>query len=102
MQWFVDHQEFLENPFYVGGDSCSGMIVPVITQIVAISKTIHICPLTITVTCFGLCFAGLVLCFHILLASCDYAENEIMEVELFINLKVCNFSYQLMVNECLL
>ncbi|KAK4722652.1 hypothetical protein R3W88_012885 [Solanum pinnatisectum] len=40
LKWFVDHQEFLENPFYVGGDSCSGMVVPVITQIIAIKNEI--------------------------------------------------------------
>ncbi|XP_075088109.1 serine carboxypeptidase-like 13 [Nicotiana tabacum] len=39
-KWFLDHPEFLKNPLYVGGDSYSGMLVPIITQIIATSKTI--------------------------------------------------------------
>ncbi|CAK9316453.1 unnamed protein product [Citrullus colocynthis] len=31
-KWFVDHPEFTTNPFYIGGDSYSGMIVPVVAQ----------------------------------------------------------------------
>ncbi|KAM3342193.1 hypothetical protein P3S68_027159 [Capsicum galapagoense] len=34
--WFVDHQEFLNNPVYVGGESYSGRTVPIITQNIAI------------------------------------------------------------------
>lgn len=34
-KWFIDHPEFLRNPLYVGGDSYSGMVVPIITQIIA-------------------------------------------------------------------
>ncbi|KAK4352209.1 hypothetical protein RND71_027727 [Anisodus tanguticus] len=37
-QWFDDHPEFLRNPLYVGGDSYSGMVVPIITQIIAIKN----------------------------------------------------------------
>ncbi|XP_010415227.1 PREDICTED: serine carboxypeptidase-like 18 [Camelina sativa] len=32
LQWFVDHPEFISNPFYVGGDSFSGFIVPEVVQ----------------------------------------------------------------------
>ncbi|XP_010555479.1 PREDICTED: serine carboxypeptidase-like 7 isoform X2 [Tarenaya hassleriana] len=31
-KWLVDHPEFVSNPFYVGGDSYSGIIVPAIVQ----------------------------------------------------------------------
>ncbi|XP_059279450.1 serine carboxypeptidase-like 10 isoform X3 [Lycium ferocissimum] len=41
-EWFVDHPEFLRNPLYVGGDSYSGMVVPIITQIIAIKNEIEI------------------------------------------------------------
>jgi serine carboxypeptidase-like clade 1 len=35
LQWFDEHPEFLSNPFYVAGDSYSGMIVPAITLEIA-------------------------------------------------------------------
>ncbi|XP_060199311.1 serine carboxypeptidase-like 11 isoform X1 [Lycium barbarum] len=78
-EWFVDHPEFLRNPLYVGGDSYSGMVVPIITQIIAISKTIF----AVLVLC-SITFC-LVLCFHILW-PCDITENEI-EIKQCINLK---------------
>ena len=31
MQWLVEHPEFISNPFYVSGDSYSGITVPAIT-----------------------------------------------------------------------
>ncbi|MQM17218.1 hypothetical protein Taro_050186, partial [Colocasia esculenta] len=31
-KWFTDHPEFMSNPLYIGGDSYSGMTVPVIAQ----------------------------------------------------------------------
>ncbi|KAK1269287.1 Serine carboxypeptidase-like 2 [Acorus gramineus] len=31
-QWFADHPEFLSNSLYIGGDSYSGITVPVLTQ----------------------------------------------------------------------
>ncbi|CAN4092176.1 unnamed protein product [Withania somnifera] len=34
-KWFVDHPGFLRNPLYIGGDSYSGMVVPIITQIIS-------------------------------------------------------------------
>jgi serine carboxypeptidase-like clade 1 len=32
MQWFEEHQDLLRNPFYVGGDSYAGKIVPYLVQ----------------------------------------------------------------------
>ncbi|KAF3624688.1 Serine carboxypeptidase-like 17 [Capsicum annuum] len=43
-KWFIDHPEFLRNSLYVGGDSYSGMIVPIITQIIAIKNEMEIKP----------------------------------------------------------
>ncbi|PHT40168.1 Serine carboxypeptidase-like 17 [Capsicum baccatum] len=43
-KWFVDHPEFLRNPFYVGGDSYSGMVVPIITQIIGIKNEMETKP----------------------------------------------------------
>ncbi|KAH0685100.1 hypothetical protein KY289_022852 [Solanum tuberosum] len=43
-KWFVDHPEFLKNPFYVGGDSYSGIVVPIITQIIAIKNEMEVEP----------------------------------------------------------
>uniref|UniRef100_A0A9I9EDP6 Serine carboxypeptidase-like 13 n=1 Tax=Cucumis melo TaxID=3656 RepID=A0A9I9EDP6_CUCME len=31
-KWLIRHPEFLSNPFYVGGDSYSGIVIPVIAQ----------------------------------------------------------------------
>nr|GMC56199.1 serine carboxypeptidase-like 17 [Ipomoea batatas] len=35
LKWLTDHQEFKSNPFYVGGDSFGGKLVPVITQVIS-------------------------------------------------------------------
>ncbi|KAF8087528.1 hypothetical protein N665_0581s0016 [Sinapis alba] len=40
-KWLNKHQEFLSNPFYVGGDSYSGMVVPALVQ--EISKANYLC-----------------------------------------------------------
>ncbi|KAG1341812.1 putative Serine carboxypeptidase-like 18 [Cocos nucifera] len=35
MQWLIDHPKFLSNPLYIGGDSYSGIVVPVVAQEIA-------------------------------------------------------------------
>ncbi|KAM3201446.1 hypothetical protein P3L10_033809 [Capsicum annuum] len=35
LKWFNDHTEFISNPFYVSGDSYSGIIIPVIVQLIS-------------------------------------------------------------------
>ncbi|XP_055833043.1 serine carboxypeptidase-like 17 isoform X1 [Solanum dulcamara] len=44
-RWFVDHPEFLRNPLYIGGDSYSGVVVPIISQIIASKNEMEIKPL---------------------------------------------------------
>ncbi|CAN6539770.1 unnamed protein product [Malus baccata var. baccata] len=34
-KWLVDHPEFMSNPFFVGGDSYSGIPVPVLAQLIS-------------------------------------------------------------------
>ncbi|XP_027769153.1 serine carboxypeptidase-like 11 [Solanum pennellii] len=34
-KWFVNHPEFISNPFYVSGDSYSGITIPVIVQLIS-------------------------------------------------------------------
>ncbi|KAL2498130.1 Serine carboxypeptidase-like 11 [Abeliophyllum distichum] len=34
-KWLIDHPQFISNEFYVGGDSYSGLIVPVLTHIIS-------------------------------------------------------------------
>lgn len=43
-KWFVDHPEFLRNPLYVGGDSYSGLVVPIISQIIVSKNELEIKP----------------------------------------------------------
>ncbi|XP_069153517.1 uncharacterized protein [Solanum lycopersicum] len=43
-KWFVDHPTFLKNPLYIGGDSYSGMVVPIISQIIASNNEMEIKP----------------------------------------------------------
>uniref|UniRef100_A0A8R7RDR5 Serine carboxypeptidase-like 18 n=1 Tax=Triticum urartu TaxID=4572 RepID=A0A8R7RDR5_TRIUA len=31
-KWFTDHPQFLSNPFYIGGDSYAGKVIPLIAQ----------------------------------------------------------------------
>ncbi|KAF8087527.1 hypothetical protein N665_0581s0015 [Sinapis alba] len=40
-KWLNKHQEFLSNPFYAGGDSYSGMVLPALVQ--EISKGNYLC-----------------------------------------------------------
>ncbi|KAH7847290.1 hypothetical protein Vadar_024310 [Vaccinium darrowii] len=39
-KWLMDHPEFLSNPFYVAGDSYSGMMVPLVVQLISNGKEI--------------------------------------------------------------
>ncbi|KAL8233961.1 hypothetical protein R6Q59_020061 [Mikania micrantha] len=34
-KWFKSHPEFVSNPFYIGGDSYSGLPIPIITQLIS-------------------------------------------------------------------
>uniref|UniRef100_A0A453QTJ6 Serine carboxypeptidase-like 19 n=1 Tax=Aegilops tauschii subsp. strangulata TaxID=200361 RepID=A0A453QTJ6_AEGTS len=34
-KWFTDHPQYLSNPFYIGGDSYAGKVVPLIAQYVS-------------------------------------------------------------------
>ncbi|KAG2309984.1 hypothetical protein Bca52824_021541 [Brassica carinata] len=43
--WFVDHPEFISNPFYVGGDSYSGKIVPGVVQQISLGNEKGLTPL---------------------------------------------------------
>ncbi|KAD6796182.1 hypothetical protein E3N88_07078 [Mikania micrantha] len=38
-KWFESHPEFVSNPFYVGGDSYSGVPIPIITQLISDGNT---------------------------------------------------------------
>uniref|UniRef100_M4EIL2 Serine carboxypeptidase-like 19 n=1 Tax=Brassica campestris TaxID=3711 RepID=M4EIL2_BRACM len=43
--WFVDHPEFISNPFYVGGDSYYGKIVPGVVQQILLGNEKGLTPL---------------------------------------------------------
>ncbi|KAL5556771.1 hypothetical protein UlMin_039007 [Ulmus minor] len=34
-KWLLDHPKFISNPFYLGGDSYSGMVVPIVAEEIA-------------------------------------------------------------------
>ncbi|XP_019152724.1 PREDICTED: serine carboxypeptidase-like 12 isoform X3 [Ipomoea nil] len=34
-KWLLEHQEFMSNPLYIGGDSFAGQFVPVISQVIS-------------------------------------------------------------------
>ncbi|KAE9457257.1 hypothetical protein C3L33_10840, partial [Rhododendron williamsianum] len=38
LQWLIDHPEFLSNPFYVAGDSYSGITVPTVAHLISDGK----------------------------------------------------------------
>ncbi|ESQ37037.1 hypothetical protein EUTSA_v10002783mg [Eutrema salsugineum] len=44
-KWFVYHPEFLSNPFYVGGDSYSGKVVPGVVQQISFGNEKGLTPL---------------------------------------------------------
>ncbi|XP_027773128.1 serine carboxypeptidase-like 13 isoform X2 [Solanum pennellii] len=43
-KWLIEHQEYLNNPFYVGGDSYSGITVPIVTQVISNGNDMGIKP----------------------------------------------------------
>jgi len=43
LQWLIDHPTFLSNEVYIGGDSYSGFLVPVIVQEISQGKKKAIC-----------------------------------------------------------
>ncbi|XP_010556477.1 PREDICTED: serine carboxypeptidase-like 18 [Tarenaya hassleriana] len=43
-KWLMDHPEFLSNPFYVGGDSYSGIIVPALVHHIHIGNENGVTP----------------------------------------------------------
>ncbi|XP_010321497.1 serine carboxypeptidase-like 12 [Solanum lycopersicum] len=43
-KWLIEHQEYLNNPFYVGGDSYSGITVPIVTQFISNGNDMGIKP----------------------------------------------------------
>ncbi|KAL7163496.1 hypothetical protein ACSBR2_039578 [Camellia fascicularis] len=44
-KWLIDHLEFLSNPIYVGGDSYSGLTVPIVVQLISNGNEAGIKPL---------------------------------------------------------
>nr|GMD36508.1 serine carboxypeptidase-like 17 [Ipomoea batatas] len=43
-KWLADYPEFISNPFYVGGDSYSGITVPIVTEMISNDNEIGIKP----------------------------------------------------------
>ncbi|KAL3505109.1 hypothetical protein ACH5RR_034950 [Cinchona calisaya] len=43
-KWLYDHPEFISNPVYVGGDSYSGITVPIVTQLMSDGNEVGIEP----------------------------------------------------------
>lgn len=43
-KWFESHTDFISNPFYIGGDSYSGIPVPMITQLISNGNEARIKP----------------------------------------------------------
>ncbi|CAN8298885.1 unnamed protein product [Cochlearia groenlandica] len=43
--WFLDHPEFISNPFYVGGGSYSGKTVPGVVQLISLGNEKGLTPL---------------------------------------------------------
>lgn len=40
LQWLIDHPEFFSNPFYIAGDSYSGITVPIIAHLISDGKKV--------------------------------------------------------------
>ena len=51
LQWLESHTDFISSPFYVGGDSYSGIPVPMITQLISNGKVGAIRYKLIMLTC---------------------------------------------------
>ncbi|KAL7175675.1 hypothetical protein ACSBR2_029296 [Camellia fascicularis] len=45
IKWLIDHPDFLSNPVYVGGDSYTGITVPIIVQLISNGNEAGIKPL---------------------------------------------------------
>ncbi|CAL5415268.1 unnamed protein product [Camellia sinensis] len=46
-KWLIDHPDFLSNPVYVGGESYTGLIIPIIVQLISNGNEAGIKPLSI-------------------------------------------------------
>ncbi|CAI9115882.1 OLC1v1016893C1 [Oldenlandia corymbosa var. corymbosa] len=44
-KWLIDHPEFISNPFYVGGNSYGGVMVPIVSQLISNGNEVEVEPI---------------------------------------------------------